>query len=73
MVVTSIGPEVGVKRVPTSLHNVGQAADIRISNLPDGKVQQVVAEIAEAIGPEFDVVLEADKGHIHLEWQPKSD
>lgn len=53
----------------TSLHNAGCAVDLRIWPIPEGKRAAVVAELNEALGPDYDVVLE--KTHIHLEWQPK--
>jgi uncharacterized protein YcbK (DUF882 family) len=52
-----------------SLHYSGNAADIRTSTLPEGKVKDVAQEIAEALGGEYDVVLESD--HLHIEYQPK--
>jgi len=53
-----------------SFHYAGAAADIRIWNLPE-TVQPVSVrnEIADALGPDFDVVLESD--HIHVEFDPK--
>jgi uncharacterized protein YcbK (DUF882 family) len=52
-----------------SLHYAGAAADLRTHTLPEGKVKQVATEVAEALGGEFDVVLE--KTHLHVEWDPK--
>lgn len=53
-----------------SLHYVGHAVDFRIRNFK--RPEQVKAahkELREALGEDFDVVLESD--HIHLEYQPK--
>ena len=52
-----------------SLHYTGSAVDLRIRNLPQGRAEAVRDEIAERLGGDFDVVLEAD--HLHLEFQPK--
>jgi hypothetical protein len=51
----------------TSLHYAGAAADLRIWNLDAEQARQ---ELAEALGDDYDVVLETD--HIHCEFQPKS-
>lgn len=64
MVITSVTDS---KHGTGSLHYQGQALDLRINNLLDP--EQVHTKIKEALGAEFDVVLEAD--HIHIEWQPK--
>jgi hypothetical protein len=54
-----------------SFHYAGDAADIRIRNLPaDVSVAAVRNEIADALGQDFDVVLEKD--HIHIEFDPKA-
>ena len=54
-----------------SLHYVGAAVDFRVprddKGVPDGS--QLRQRLAEALGPDFDVVDEGD--HIHVEWQPK--
>ncbi|MCI0349105.1 MAG: hypothetical protein L0Z53_06730 [Acidobacteriales bacterium] len=49
-----------------SLHYAGAAADLR---LPPDNAPAVVTLLKEALGADYDVVLEAD--HIHLEFQPK--
>lgn len=51
---------------PSSLHYSNDAIDIRI--IP-GKTQQLIQEIKETLGTDFDVVLERD--HIHIEYDPK--
>jgi len=53
----------------TSLHYAGFAVDLRIHGIPVGYRQALRDELAERLGPEFDVILEED--HIHVEWQPK--
>lgn len=50
-----------------SLHYVGAAGDFRVTEDMDG--EDLRNRIAEALGADFDVVLEGD--HIHVEWQPK--
>ena len=53
-----------------SLHYVGAAIDVRTSSLsPVESKAQIRDKIAEALGEEFDVVLEPT--HIHVEFQPK--
>lgn len=49
-----------------SLHYVGLAADLRLPADPP----KFVADLKEALGGEFDVVLEGD--HVHVEYQPKA-
>ena len=66
MVVTSV---MDGKHSSTSLHYAGNAADIRISNIPTKLVTQVSTHIASALPNDFDVILETD--HIHLEFQPR--
>jgi hypothetical protein len=51
----------------TSLHYAGAAADLRIWDLDAERARR---ELAEALGEDYDVVLERD--HIHCEFQPKS-
>lgn len=53
-----------------SLHYEGRALDYRTRHVPRKDIlQDIVREIAEALGPEFDVVLEAT--HLHVEYDPK--
>jgi hypothetical protein len=54
---------------PGSLHYVGLAADLRIRDIPPETVAKIRERLAAALGPDFDVLLEAD--HIHVEFQPK--
>lgn len=51
-----------------SLHYTGNAGDLRRPSL-QSLAEQLVAECKEALGDDFDVVLEGD--HIHVEFQPK--
>ena len=57
------------KHGPNSLHYCGKALDIRTRHLPSPSKQLLRDQIAEALGPQFDVVLEAD--HIHMEFDVK--
>ena len=53
----------------TSLHYIGHAVDLRTRGIPAASVTAIVQKLGDALGAEYDVVLEPD--HIHLEWQPK--
>tara|TARA_R110002074_G_scaffold6353_1_gene29275 strand:+ start:824 stop:1141 length:318 start_codon:yes stop_codon:yes gene_type:complete len=53
-----------------SLHYVGYAADVRIWEIVNDYLPQFTEGLSEALGEEFDVVLESD--HIHIEFQPKT-
>ena len=57
------------KHGPNSLHYNGQALDLRTRHINGQGLQLVVDKLKEALGSQFDVVLESD--HMHLEWQPK--
>lgn len=52
-----------------SLHYVGQAVDLRTSYFSRDEAAQVTVELREALGENYDVILEHD--HIHVEFQPK--
>lgn len=55
-----------------SLHYGGNALDFRTKNYVANKTL-LVEEIKQALGPDFDVVLEflnADNEHCHVEYQP---
>jgi hypothetical protein len=52
-----------------SLHYKGKALDLRTYNLPTASVNLVVHSLKDALGEQFDVVLESD--HIHVEFDPK--
>lgn len=53
-----------------SLHYTGYAVDLRTRCLQDRETEQnVAAELAAALGAEFDIVLE--KNHLHIEYDPE--
>jgi len=52
-----------------SLHYQGAAFDVRIWTVPPDRRQEVAGACREALGADFDVVLESD--HLHVEYQPK--
>lgn len=63
------------KHSATSWHYKGRALDYR-TKYPglDGREQELRDEVKEALGPDFDVVLEAvgtDNEHLHVEYDPK--
>lgn len=49
-----------------SLHYKGLALDLR---LPTSGAGTIKAALADALGPQFDVVVERD--HVHIEFDPK--
>ena len=55
---------------PKSLHRFGYAVDVRIWVLPEPKRIMATRKIADALGDDFDVVLESD--HLHIEYDPKA-
>jgi len=54
---------------PNSLHYCGKALDIRTRDVREQARPLLRDEIKEALGPQFDVVLESD--HLHVEFDPK--
>ena len=56
------------KHMEDSLHYQGCAFDVRTWWIA-GRELQVVRELKEALGPDYDVVLEKD--HIHIEYDVK--
>lgn len=66
MTITSV---VDSKHSATSLHYAGSAADLRIRDLPEGVAPAIVTDLEDALGDDFDVILEGD--HIHMEFQPR--
>lgn len=54
------------KHMRASIHYTGGAFDVRS---PASRADVYRNRIAEALGEDFDVVLEDT--HIHVEWQPK--
>lgn len=53
-----------------SEHYKGDAIDLRTRHMSAGDPEKISEEIARALGPEFDVILEPT--HIHIEFDPKS-
>lgn len=70
MVITS-GTDGAEWRTPQSKHRTGHAFDIRTNNLPERSWEIFAAQIMVALGKEFDVVIERDPDHIHVEFDPK--
>ncbi len=66
LVVTSLNDS---KHSRTSLHYVGQAADLRTRHMPLEVAKDIVEELKNSLPDEYDIILESD--HIHVEWQPK--
>ena len=58
----------GGNHLPCSLHYANLAIDIR---LPKKNLKEIVTEIKDILGKDYDVVLERD--HIHIEYDPKGD
>lgn len=63
---------VGAARTRGTLHPSGRALDFRTNDLPGGALgvpaQQLAAGLQNALGADFDVVLEGD--HCHVEYVP---
>jgi hypothetical protein len=59
------------KHSPNSLHYVGYAFDMRTRDLSQVDKKNLAVDLREALGQEFDVVVE--KTHIHVEFQPKGE
>lgn len=58
-----------------SEHYTGLAVDIRLHHVPGDRREHLVAEIRDALGPDFDVLWEAagtDNEHLHIEYDPKA-
>ena len=54
-----------------SEHYKGQAIDLRIRDM-DHRLWPIIAEeLSKALGSQYDVILEAKKLHIHVEFDPK--
>jgi hypothetical protein len=56
---------------PGSLHYKGKAADLRLRDVPRARWETLREMVAAAVGVEFDVVLELEPPHLHLELDPK--
>lgn len=59
----------GGKHGRASLHYVGLAIDIRTNYFTDEEKELVARDLREALGENYDVIVEAS--HIHIEFQPK--
>jgi hypothetical protein len=62
------------KHKDKSLHYIGDAVDIRLPsrfNTTAGIDLKLLAEGREALGEQYDLILESD--HLHLEFDPKVD
>lgn len=58
------------KHLPKSKHYTGEAFDCRTSHInPEHRVP-IRDQIAAALGPSYDVILEAD--HLHIEFDPQT-
>lgn len=77
LTITSVGPEVTEKtsghliHKAGSLHYKGRAFDFRTRTMTDTQRSDAIEEMKARLGNEFDVVMEADHGHI--EWDPDWD
>ena len=57
-----------------SLHYKGRALDFRTKNWPMGREQNILTEIKNALGKDFDCLLECmgtPNQHLHIEYDPK--
>mgnify|MGYP001568085421 CR=1 FL=1 len=57
------------KHMEGSLHYKGQAADLRTRDIATPVLNLIVKNAKEALGKDYDVVLEGD--HVHLEYDPR--
>ena len=69
LILTSVNDGVHPGGARPSFHPKGRAADLRIWNLPINARKQAVEELRHRLGPDFDVLLEAD--HCHIQYDPK--
>lgn len=53
---------------PGSLHPHGYALDFRIRDIPNAKRPALAEAVSEALGDDYDVVLEPT--HLHVEYDP---
>ena len=54
---------------PNSLHPSGNALDLRTRGIAPGVLLDIHQQLTDALGAQFDVVLEDD--HLHMEFDPK--
>lgn len=66
LVITSI---LDGKHKNESKHYIGQAFDARIFIYTPPQRNQLLKEFKNELGPDYDVILEAD--HFHIEYDPK--
>ncbi len=66
MVVTSV---IDGRHSHGSLHYIGAAVDLRTRNIDGQTVNDIVADLMEALNNDYDVIRESN--HIHIEYQPK--
>jgi hypothetical protein len=52
-----------------SKHYEGKAIDLRTRDLPSAMVDEIVADLKQALGSAWDIIDE--DSHIHCEWDPK--
>lgn len=64
LVITSVSDG---KHSEASLHYVGAAVDLRRWGV--SRIDEKLSALSEALGPDFDVILE--ENHFHIEYQPK--
>lgn len=53
-----------------SRHYSGLAVDLRTRDLTEVQIRQIHEGLIQALGPDYDVILEAD--HFHIEYDPKN-
>lgn len=56
------------KRLAWTLHDDGLAVDLRHPGLNAARMVNWHDDIVDALGPEYDIVVEKD--HVHVEYQP---
>lgn len=61
----------GGQHMAGSLHASGRAVDLRTSNVGTAVLPIVVSGLKRCLGADYDVVLETDPPHIHVEFDPK--
>ena len=57
------------KHMQGSKHYEGLAMDIRTREIPEAMLKPCLDEMKEALGPQYDAILEGD--HFHVEHDPK--
>ena len=54
-----------------SLHYQGRAVDLRTRHLNRSEAESFADEVRDCLGPDFDVILEWNPPHLHIEYDPK--